>query len=137
MHRPDLVRYMTISAHAVGNDQMLGSAHALMKEHGIRHLPVMQGGVVVGILSERDVLLLENIDRGAAAHMTVERAMTPHPYVVPPDAPLDEVVAHMVEHHIGSAVVVEDHRLVGIFTATDALRALAELAWRPPAPGAR
>lgn len=137
MHRPDLVRYMTISAHAVGNDQLLGSAHAIMKQHGIRHLPVMQGGVVIGILSERDVLLLESMDRGAAAHMTVEQAMTPRPYIVPPDAPLDEVVAHMVEHHIGSAVVVEDHRLVGIFTATDAIRALAELAWRPSEPGAR
>lgn len=137
MHRPDLVRFMTISAHAVGNDQMLGSAHALMKQHGIRHLPVMAGGVVIGILSERDILLLESLDRGAPQHMTVERAMTPDPYIVPPDAPLDEVVAHMVEHHIGSAVVVEDHRLVGIFTATDALRALAELAWRPPATNAR
>lgn len=131
MHRPDLVRYMTISAHAIGNDQLLGSAHALMKKHGIRHLPVLQGGVVVGILSERDVLLLESMDRGAAAHMTVEQAMTPKPYIVPPDAPLDEVVGHMVEHHIGSAVVVEDHRLIGIFTATDAMRALAELAWQP------
>ncbi|WP_428266291.1 CBS domain-containing protein [Haliangium sp.] len=133
MGRPDIFRYITIAAYAIGNDASLGAAQALMREHGIRHLPVMQGGVVVGVISEGDVLLLESEDRARARAMTVERAMTPHPYVVPPDAFLDEVVEHMIEHEIGSAVVVEDGRLVGMFTATDALRALAEMAF-PEAP---
>jgi acetoin utilization protein AcuB len=132
MHRPDLLRYMTISAHAIGNDQILVAAHRLMQAHGIRHLPVLQGGVVVGVVSESDILFLESKDKSSLARMTVDQAMTRDPYVVAPDAPLDEVVAHMVDHHIGSAVVVEEHRLVGMFTVTDALRALAELAQLRP-----
>jgi acetoin utilization protein AcuB len=57
----------------------------------------------------------------------VEEAMTDEPFVVPPDAPLEEVAEVMAARKHGSALVVESTTVVGIFTSTDALRALASL----------
>lgn len=117
---------MTISAYAIGCDQPVAAAKELMQRHRIRHLPVMQGGTVVGLLSQRDIAFLERVDSTTTENMIVERAMTPDPYIVSPDAPLDKVARHMAKHKIGSALVVEDSRLIGIFTSNDALRVLAE-----------
>jgi acetoin utilization protein AcuB len=48
-------------------------------------------------------------------------------YAVPPDAPLDEVVDTMAEKRYGSAIIVQNNRVVGVFTTVDACRALSEL----------
>jgi acetoin utilization protein AcuB len=57
----------------------------------------------------------------------VEEAMTAFPFTVPPDAPLADVARQMWKHRYGSALVVKDGSLVGIFTRADALRALTEI----------
>jgi acetoin utilization protein AcuB len=62
-----------------------------------------------------------------AQAMKVEDVMTPHPYTVTPGAPLDEVASAMSRRKIGSAVVVEGGRVVGVFTTVDALRLLSAL----------
>jgi CBS domain-containing protein len=62
-----------------------------------------------------------------AEKMTVEEAYTPDPYFTSPTTPLNEVVAHMAEKKFGCALVVDNGKLVGIFTETDAYKALSEL----------
>ncbi len=57
----------------------------------------------------------------------VSEAMTQDPYVVSPDAALDEVVSTMGESKIGSAVVTQNGKVVGIFTTVDACRAFSDL----------
>jgi acetoin utilization protein AcuB len=52
---PHVERYMTTSPHTVGQDQKLSQAHKIMRAHEIRHLPVLQGGKLVGVLSDRDL----------------------------------------------------------------------------------
>ena len=47
---------MTETPHSIGKDQPLAVAHRLMKEHDLRHLPVLEQGKLVGLVSERDVL---------------------------------------------------------------------------------
>ena len=59
--------------------------------------------------------------------MTVEEAMTDEPYAVSPDAPLDEVTSEMAEKRYGCTVVVQNQKVVGIFTTVDACQALSEL----------
>jgi acetoin utilization protein AcuB len=61
------------------------------------------------------------------ARELVEDAMSDEPFVVAPDALLEEVAQAMAERRHGSALVVEKAAVVGIFTSTDALRALAAL----------
>jgi len=98
-----------------------------MREHGVRHVPVMGGDELVGILSDRDIARVQCLTRRGADEFFVEDAMTRDPFVVARDMPLTKVAREMVDRNIGSAVVVEGKRVVGVFTVTDALEALIEV----------
>lgn len=124
---PSVSKYMTTSPHSIGVEQTLARAHAMMREYAIRHLPVLHGGKLVGILTDRDVRLLESFTDVDPATTSVEEAMSSVVHSVGPDAPLDEVVATMAEHKYGSSVVIQNGKVVGIFTTVDVCRALAEL----------
>ena len=124
---PQIHEYMTPTPLTIGADQMLSQAHVMMREHGIRHLPVLVGGKLAGIVSDRDLAIVETLRDVDPAKVTVEEAMSPLVYTVPPEAPLDEVAAHMAEHKLGSAVVLRGGKVAGVFTAVDGLRALAEV----------
>jgi len=118
--------YMTPHPHSIGRDQKLSTAHELMQKHGIRHLPVLDGGRIVGLVSLRDLHLIETLPDVSPTEITVEEAMSSDPYTVPPTMPLAELASEMAAHKYGAAVVVEHNKVVGVFTTVDALRALAE-----------
>ena len=99
----------------------------MMREHGVRHLPVLHGGKLLGMLTERDLQLVESLVGVDPTKEKVEDAMSTVVYSVSPDAPLDQVVATMAEHKYGSAVVMQNDEVVGIFTTVDVCRAFAEL----------
>ncbi|AUX27851.1 XRE family transcriptional regulator [Sorangium cellulosum] len=124
---PTVKRYMTASPHTIGLAQNLAHAHKVMREHRIRHLPVLDGGALVGVISERDLHLVETLRDVDPEKVAVEEAMTPVVYTISPDARLDEVSREMAEHKYGSAIVIERGKVVGVFTTTDGMRALAEL----------
>lgn len=126
-HIPPISKYMTRIPHTIGRDQTLTAAHHMMREHRIRHLPVLSGGRLVGLLSERDLALIETLHSVDPDLTLAEEAMTQAPYTVSPDSPLDEVAATMAEQRYGSAVVMDHDKIVGVFTTTDALQALVEL----------
>lgn len=124
---PSIQKYMSTNPHFVRADESLSRVQALMDEHKIRHLPVMDEGKLCGILSDRDLkfalslrgLELESTKVGEVAHEDV--------YVTHPEAPLDEVVRNMAQKRLGSAVVMSNQKLVGIFTAVDAMLSLDHL----------
>jgi acetoin utilization protein AcuB len=124
---PLIQKFMTTTPHSVGVEQTLATAHTMMSEHRIRHLPVLHGGKLLGMLTERDLRLVESLAGVDPAKVKVEDAMSTVVYSVSPEAPLDEVVTTMAEHKYGSAVVMQNQKVVGIFTTVDACRALAEL----------
>lgn len=118
---------MTTSPFTLEPTAVLAEAHTLMKEKHIRHLPVMEGSRVVGMLSDGDLYRAEAVTGVDATKVSVKDVMVARPYTVSPDAPIDEVVQEMAGKKFGSAVVVDNGRVVGMFTATDALTAFAEL----------
>ena len=118
---------MSPAAHTVGKSQTVAFAAELMRKHSLRHLPVLHGGEVLGLVSERDVSLLSAIDGVNAEELTVEDAMTMEPYAVKPDAKLAEVLHEMAEHKYGAAIVMEGNHIEGIFTSSDAMRVLADV----------
>lgn len=124
MSRPTVREHMTESPHTISKDMTLAKASDLMREHHIRHLPVLDGGHVIGILSNRDVYLLETLKDVEEAAVTVEEAMSAEPYSVSPETDLKEVVSHMAQHKYGAAVVIDKKKVVGIFTTIDALEVL-------------
>jgi acetoin utilization protein AcuB len=124
---PPVQKYMTSTPHTIGSEQTLAKASALMSEYRVRHLPVLHGGRLLGVLSERDIKLLESFPDVDPAKTTVAEAMTEQPYSVARENQLDEVARTMAEKKYGSAMVVENHKVVGIFTLVDACQALSEL----------
>lgn len=124
---PAVRKYMSTSPHSVGPDQPLSVAHAMMREHAIRHLPVLSGGKLAGIVTLRDLHIIETLRDVDPEKVTVEEAMTQDVYSVDPDAALDEVCAEMAERKLGSTIVMQNGRVVGVFTTVDACRALSEL----------
>jgi acetoin utilization protein AcuB len=120
--------YMTAPAEVIDSGSSLAEAYRRMTERGIRHLPVIDSrGALVGVLSDREVYLAKR-ERGIdPREVTVDETMARSPYSVSPDAPLEEVAAVMARRKFGSAVVVDQGRVVGLLSATDALRALVGL----------
>jgi acetoin utilization protein AcuB len=117
---------MTATPHTIGRTQSLAMASDLMRAHGIRHLPVLDGGRLVGLLSQRDVYLVETLPGANAAEVRAEEAMVPDVLTTNPDAALADVVEEMVERKAGSAVVMENQLVIGVLTTIDAMKALLD-----------
>lgn len=126
---------MTPQPLTIGRQQSLTTAHRLMRDHRVRHLPVLEHGELIGVVSQRDLYFLETIRGVDLDDDLVEDAMTTDTYAVEPDAPISAVAKHMARYRYGCAVVVERGKVVGIFTATDALRLVSTLT--PAASAAR
>lgn len=114
-------------------DMPVDELRQLMEQHGIRHLPVVRAGAVVGVVSERDVRLVSGLTLAEKQHVRAADIMTPDPVTVSAATPLDEVAYTMSEKKVGSVIVQgEAGQSLGIFTATDALNALIEIVRRAP-----
>jgi acetoin utilization protein AcuB len=127
-------KYMSQNPHTIGQEQPLSVAHEVMRQHNVRHLPVLEGGKLVGVLSQRDLHLIETLRDVDPATTTVDEAMTGDVYVTGPEAPLEEVASHMAEHKYGSTVVVDRGKVIGLFTTVDALTALSAFAKKAKSP---
>jgi acetoin utilization protein AcuB len=122
-----IAELMTPDPCCIQRDESLRQAHKLMRTRNVRHLPVLKGDQLVGLVSERDLYLLETLKSVDPAKEPVDQAMTESPFSVAPGARVREVVQEMLDDKYGSAVVVERGRVIGIFTRSDALRALLKL----------
>lgn len=109
----------------VGPEGTARQAYKLMRDRKIRHLPVLAGGRLVGILSDRDLrpLLLSP----GLARARVEEIMSEDLTTITPDAPVEDAASLLVVKKIGCLPVLADDRLIGIVTETDLLAVLVEL----------
>ncbi|NJK31287.1 MAG: CBS domain-containing protein [Deltaproteobacteria bacterium] len=123
-------QYMTAMPQTIEEELELADAKARMFNLGVRHLPVVREGRLVGILSHRDVAVAESLATVNPAHIQVGMIMTPVPFTCGPDAHVEAVAREMAKHHYGSTIVVDPahpSQVVGLFTTTDALQALADI----------
>jgi acetoin utilization protein AcuB len=126
---PTIRHYMTVSPETIQADLTLAQARQRMYELAARHLPVVESGELVGILSERDITLAEALE-GDLERLSVRQAMTARPFTCGPEAHLHAVAEEMAQHKYGTAIVVDRQHpghVVGLFTTVDALWALARL----------
>jgi acetoin utilization protein AcuB len=120
-------KYMTSSPLTIDRHLPLKAAEKLMQEHHIRHLPVMDGDKLVGIVAAPELSFLAALAGLDPARMPVGEVMTRAPYAVAPDADLYQVTQYFLEHKETAAVVVDADKVVGVLTTIDALRALMDL----------
>ena len=129
-HRfPQILAYMTPFPYSIDVDAPLAEAHAFLRERHIRHLPVTERGRLAGVLTDRDIKLALGPDLGSPPEreLAVRDVFQPDSFVVDAGVTLEEVAMTMAERHLGSALVTRGGKLVGIFTTTDACRALARV----------
>ncbi len=117
---------MTPYPYSVSLNDSLEQVQCLMQLHSIRHVPVVEGGKPISVITERDINLALSVygDAPEGASIALSQICTMNTYMVDADDDLENVVAHMVRNHIGSALVLDDQRLAGIFTMTDACKYL-------------
>jgi acetoin utilization protein AcuB len=134
---------MTRAPYTIDPDAPIETATAVMRERGVRHLPVVDDtGKLLGMVSDRDVrdavfapAFAERLSAsarrrlrsvaGTLENLKVKDVMTWGGMTTEPDALLAQAAAVMFEGRIGSLAVVQKGRLVGIVTERDVLRALA------------
>ncbi len=114
---------------SVRPEERLDLVEDVMRLGRIRHMPVIDRGRLVGIVTQRDLLAaslsnsldFENAERRRFMEsVTVDEAMSLDPEVIGPEAPLREAAARMIERKIGCLPVVDhEQRVVGIITETD------------------
>jgi acetoin utilization protein AcuB len=110
----------------IGPEASLDQAIEMLQENGIRHLPVVENGDVVGVISERDLLF--HVGKNWSEMKRVGDVMISDVLTVHRHDPLSEVAFELSSHKVGSAIVLDDSdTLYGIFTTTDALNALVEV----------
>ncbi len=154
MRRVSVLDIMQPKVVTIGASDRLSTAEDIMRLGGVRHMPVVSMGQLVGVVSERDLLRASPSSFESAApyggagsesrsaimrRVRIEQVMSRPAIVVPPSAPLSEVALLMVDRKIGCLPVVEvGGRLVGIVTNGDVLEKLAVLAeaeiWAGDAP---
>ncbi len=144
MSKAYLVRdYMMSALTTIPKDSSLLDAAMVMRRSLIRHLPIVDGDHLVGIITERDVVrcspsLLSEITQdeynAIFENTPIARVMTRDPISVTPDSPVRDAIALMLDRKMGCLPVVENGRLVGILTRSDLLNVLMTLL--PSVPGA-
>ncbi len=126
---------MTTDVVVVEPQNSIATAIRLMRLGQMRRLPVVENGVVVGIITSGDLRRITGLasvlkdpsqDNFLWHHIPVANAMSRDPLVLPPDAPISAAARLLVEQKIGGLPIVQDGRLVGIITASDLLESLME-----------
>lgn len=124
--------WMTRGIVTVTPETPIPEAKQIMERRKIRHLPVLDGRRLVGIVTDRDIRL--SLPSPATslsvweinyllARLTVGEVMTKPPITVESEAPVTDAARLMLEHRIGALPVVAGGELLGIVTETDLLRA--------------
>ena len=133
MYVRDLMRPEVVTLDA---DATMDLAEGIMRLGRIRHLPVVSGERVLGIVSQRDLLraavssLLQlggEAERKWLARIPVKAVMTPHVFTVAPSVSLRAAVRIMIDKRIGCLPVVDDGKLVGLLSESDCLVHLEHL----------
>ena len=126
--------WMTRAPITVLEECPLRLALAQMQQNGVRHLLVLDGERLTGILSNRDVRRLALEDPGRSLlSAPVRSIMTENPVTVAPETAVTIAARLLLEHRIGALPVRDGRAILGIFTTADALEALLAIVENPGA----
>jgi acetoin utilization protein AcuB len=127
---------MTDQVISVSPDTLLLDAALLQRSNSIRHLPVVDDGRLVGLLSDRDIQrcapsrlipIDEDGYNNVFAGTTVSRVMQRHPVTATPGMSLITAIETMQQGRYGCLPVVDNDRIVGVVTRTDLLEAFQRM----------
>lgn len=114
---------------AVSGETTLEDAYRTMQQHGIRHLPVLEGETLVGVITDRDLRLATSAlaPSPLSPGRRVSEVMARDPRTADPSDAIEDAARTMRQRKIGCLPVVDDGRVVGILTGLDLLDALLRM----------
>lgn len=126
---------MTAQVYTVTPRTTIADALRVTRTQRVRHLPVVEGDTLVGLVTERDLRQAAPPVYAAAGEelrqtittKTVDEVMVRQVITVTPETPVEQAAKLLYENRIGCLPVLSDGRLAGILTESDLLRALVEL----------
>lgn len=121
--------YMVRTAFILTSADTASSARALMAQHRLHHLPVVDEDQLVGVVSDTGLGQLTAADDHVVDALMVDVTE------VKPEIPLPDVLALMQEHDLSSVVVTGDQGIEGVFTLTEAMRVFEEMRQQRMDPG--
>lgn len=120
--------FMTALPDTINAELRVSDALDRMYNDNLRHLPVVNDdGGLVGMITTRDVALSSSLYGRDPEETPVSEIMTRRPFSVSKETPLDEVALIMERDRLGSTIVTDGVKPVGIFTTTDGMRAIRQL----------
>lgn len=137
MKRHDPISHlMSRSVITVHHGDPISKVRALVREHGVHHIPVVQGDQLVGIITWSDILRVSfgdafgtderTVDATLDHTLTLEQVMKKDPVSLPETATVREAAEILATSDFHSLPVVNGGKLVGIVTTTDLIRYLLE-----------
>ena len=118
--------FITLDPITIKDNESILKVEKIMKKQKIRHLPVMDGENILGIVSERDLALA--LKYREPSECLVRDIMTKDPYLVSYDSVFKNVISTMCDKKYGSALVCDSSgKLIGIFTLIDVLKAFLKV----------
>ncbi|MGI6578569.1 MAG: CBS domain-containing protein [Eubacteriales bacterium] len=127
---------MTINPYTVSPSQSVIDAQELIAKHGVKRLPVVKNGKLVGLVTSRDISRYSpskatSLSMGEISYLLaktkISSIMTKDPITISPDSLLEEAATLMRDNDIGCLPVVEGDKVVGIITESNLLDAFIEL----------
>lgn len=128
--------WMTKKVATVGLDDYLSDAVTIMRDMNIKHLPVIKGGKIKGILSDRDIKEFSpskatSLDiyelHYLLANTKIKDVMKSKVISASPDTPVEEAAMTLLDNNIGCLPVLDKDQLVGIISDKDIFRALVDI----------
>jgi len=126
-----LADIMSSEVKTIGPSASVAEARSLMGASAVHHLVVIEGGLVVGVVSDRDLGGRVSAGRADADAARIEDVMSPHVVSMGPDATVRQAANRLRGRGIGCLAVMEDGRLRGIVTTTDLLELIGRGVERP------
>jgi CBS domain-containing protein len=133
--REPVSHIMTSHVYSVKDDDTLMNVVDIFRKHKIRHLPVIKGKSIVGIISSTDIDRLtfgalfereDTTDQALLEMLTIPHVMTSKLITVSPDTSIKEVAEIFTSAHFHALPVVEGEKLKGIVTTTDVIKYMLE-----------
>ena len=134
--RTPVYSIMTTNVVSLNTTDSLEKAEKLFKDHNIRHIPVVQGKQIIGILSYTDLLRIsfadsagedeQDIDTTVYNMFTIEQVMAKKLVTVTSDTTIKEVAEILAKKEFHALPVVDNNMLIGIVTTTDLINYLLE-----------
>jgi CBS domain-containing protein len=122
MSKATVSQAMTASPRSIERSESVVQAARLMASEDVGSLPVVEGDQLVGIITDRDLVLqvlAKDLDPGK---VTISEVASENPVVAKPDEPLDAALQRMAQEQVRRLPVVDDGRLVGILAQADVAR---------------